>query len=195
MTIEERRTSRYDALLAAGIGLLGAADGPAVSVRAACRAAGLTERYFYESFTDRDSYVRAVYAHVGEQARAAIAGAAYAPDRVEAPVRAFVELVLDNPCVGRVLLQAPLTEPAIGGSGVALVPSFVELVRAQLSALEPEDQQLVAVGVVGALTALFMAYLDGTVAVTRTKFLAHCVRVVSSAAERAMIETTNRRTV
>lgn len=192
MTIEQRRKSRYDALLAAGIGLLGSPEGPAVSVRAACRAAGLTERYFYESFTDRDHYVRAVYSHVGEQARRAIADAAHAHDRAEAPVRAFVELVLDNPSVGRVLLLAPLSEPAISGSGTALVPSFVELVRAQLTSLEPEDQQLVAIGVVGALTALFVGYLDGTITVSRTKLLAHCVRLVSGAAERAMIETTNR---
>ena len=36
-----------------------AAAGPAVTVRAVCRQAGLTERYFYESFTDRDEFVRA----------------------------------------------------------------------------------------------------------------------------------------
>lgn len=194
MTIEERRKSRREALLAAGIGLLGSPDGPAASVRGACRAAGLTERYFYESFTDRDQYVRAVYAHVGEQARTTISDAvrtARPRDRAEAPVRAFVELVLDNPSVGRVLLLAPLSEPAIGGSGVALVPSFVELVRAQLTSLDPDEQQLVAVGVVGALTALFVGYLDGTISTPRERFLAHCVQLVSGAAERAMIETTD----
>lgn len=194
MSIEERRKSRHEALLAAGITLLGSPDGPAASVRGACRTAGLTERYFYESFTDRDQYVRAVYQHVGEQARSAITTAvdsSHGHDRAEAPVRAFVELVLDNPSVGRVLLLAPLTEPAIGGSGLALVPSFVELVRAQLTSLTADDQQLVAVGVVGALTALFVGYLDGTITTPREKFLAHCVRLVGSAAERAMIENTN----
>ena len=47
--------------IAAGVGLLGGAAGPALTVRAVCRAAGLTERYFYESFADRDEFVRAVY--------------------------------------------------------------------------------------------------------------------------------------
>lgn len=46
----------------AGVDLLGAPDGAAANVRAVCRAAELTERYFYESFTDRDTFVREVYA-------------------------------------------------------------------------------------------------------------------------------------
>lgn len=194
MNIEERRRARYERLLAVGVDMLGSSDGPSLGVRGACRAAGLTERYFYESFADRDQYVRNVYAHVGELARATIAdavGHARGRERAEAPVRAFVELVLDNPPVGRVLLLAPLTEPAIGGSGVALVPSFVELVRAELTSLDADDQRLVAVGVVGALTALFVGYLDGTITTPRDRFVAHCVRLVSRAGERAMIEQTH----
>ncbi len=186
MNLEERRNRRHDALLTAGVELLGAADGPSVNVRAACRSAGLTERYFYESFADRDAYVRAVYTHVGERARDTIARAvADAPeDLPEAAVRAFVELVLDNPTVGRVLLLAPLSEPAIGGSGAALVPDFVELVRAQLSTDDADERHLVAVGVVGALTALFVGYLDGSITTPREAFLAHCVRLVAEAGAR-----------
>nr|WP_296764625.1 TetR/AcrR family transcriptional regulator [Rhodococcus sp. (in: high G+C Gram-positive bacteria)] len=193
MSIEDRRKARHERLLAVGVDMLGSPDGPSASVRGACRAAGLTERYFYESFTDRDQYVRDVYAHVGELARRAITdavGPAPNPQRAEAPVRAFVELVLDKPSVGRVLLLAPLTEPAILGSGTALIPNFVELVRAELTSLDADEQHLVAVGVVGALTALFVGYLDGTVTTPRDRFVAHCVRLVSRAGERAMIERT-----
>lgn len=193
MNIDERRRQRHESLLAAGIELLGSPDGSAVSVRGVCRSAGLTERYFYESFDDRDSFVRAVYAHVGEQARQAIVDAVESSDqrdRVETPVRAFVELVLDNPSVGRVLLLAPFSESAIGGSGAALLPSFVELVQAQLVTDDPDDRHLIAVGVVGALTALFVGYLDGSITTPREKFVAHCVRLVSGASEHAMIEPT-----
>lgn len=186
MNLDERRQRRHDALLTVGVELLGAADGPSVSVRAACRRAGLTERYFYESFADRDAYVRAVYAHVGERARSTIADATASgsADLPEAAVRAFVELVLDHPSVGRVLLLAPLSEPAIGGSGAALVPSFVELVQAHLSSHNYADRHLVAVGVVGALTALFVGYLDGTITTPREKFLTHCARLVADAGTR-----------
>jgi AcrR family transcriptional regulator len=184
MSIDDRRRHRYTTLVDVGTSLLGAPAGPAVSVRAVCRAAKLTERYFYESFTDRDQFVRAVYAQVGERARASIEDAvenARGSAKAEAPVRAFVELVLDDPAAGRVLLLAPLSEPALGGSGAALVPGFVELVRAQLVDMDDDDAQLVAVGVVGALTALFAGYLDGTVTTPREKFVAHCVELVSEA--------------
>ncbi|MBJ7352744.1 MAG: TetR/AcrR family transcriptional regulator [Rhodococcus sp.] len=181
--LEERRSKRYDALLDAGIELLGAQEGPAVNVRAVCRAAGLTERYFYESFTDRDTFVRAVYAWVGARAQEALENAvagASPKDGVAAPVRAFVEIVVDEPRMGRVLLIAPLAEPALSRRGLDLLPGFVELVRARLP--ESADRQLVAVGTVGALTALFIGFLDGTLDATRDALVAHCIRILEQAA-------------
>ena len=63
---------RRDKLVAAGVELLGGAAGPALTVRAVCRESGLTERYFYESFADRDEFVRAVYDHVCSTAMSAL---------------------------------------------------------------------------------------------------------------------------
>lgn len=184
--LEERRSKRYDALLAAGVELLGSPDGPAVNVRAVCRTAGLTERYFYESFADRDAFVRAVYAWVGTRAQGALLDAVMqastAEDTIAAPVRAFVELIIDEPRTGRVLLIAPLAEPALSRRGLDLLPGFVELVHSQLPATE--DRQLIAVGTVGALTALFIGYLDGTLTVTREALMAHCIRLISEASVR-----------
>ncbi|MDV6303633.1 MULTISPECIES: TetR/AcrR family transcriptional regulator [Rhodococcus] len=184
--LEERRSKRYDALLAAGVELLGSPDGPAVNVRAVCRTAGLTERYFYESFADRDAFVRAVYAWVGTRAQGALLDAVMqastAEDTIAAPVRAFVELIIDEPRTGRVLLIAPLAEPALSRRGLDLLPGFVELVHSQLP--DTEDRQLIAVGTVGALTALFIGYLDGTLTVTREALVAHCIRLISEASVR-----------
>lgn len=186
--IEERRATRRDALLAAGIGLLGAEGGAAVSVRAVCRAATLTERYFYESFTDRDEFVRAVYEDVGRQAHdalvAAVSSAASPRERAAAAVSAFVELMVDDPARGRVLLLAPLTEPALGGRGLELAPAFVLLVHEQLSQVpDPDERQMTAVGLVGALTSLFIGYLDGTITAPRDRFVAHCVALLQSAGQ------------
>lgn len=57
--LQDRQALRRDELVSAGVALLGSEGGPALTVRAVCRAAGLTERYFYESFADRDEFVRA----------------------------------------------------------------------------------------------------------------------------------------
>ncbi|MGH4028814.1 TetR/AcrR family transcriptional regulator [Actinomycetota bacterium Odt1-20B] len=186
-----RRTRRAD-LLAAGVALLGAPGRPGVTVRAACRRARLTERYFYESFGDRDAFVREVYAHVGAVAHEVLAGAvrdahggegAADPEKVaRAAVEAFVDLLVETPETARVLLLAPLREPVLGGQGLALVPAFVALVHDQLSAVtDPAERHMAALGLVGALTNLFIAHLDGTLAVDRRRLTDHCVALVVSA--------------
>jgi AcrR family transcriptional regulator len=185
-TLDDRRAARHGLLLDAGLDLLGTEGSLAVSVRAVCRHAKLTERYFYESFADREQLVQAVYAHVGEQARQALIDAVReAPDpraAAEAAVTAFVELMVDDPRKGRVLLLAPMTDPALSRSGVELLPAFASLVREQLTAGDDLDRQLVAVGLVGALSNIFIAYLNGTLEASRERLVAHCVGLVLGAA-------------
>ena len=185
--IEERRRVRRERLLTAGTDLIGAPGGAIANVRAVCRAAELTERYFYESFTDRDTFVREVYAHVAEQAREALASAvASAPPTgvAEAAVRAFVGLAVDDPAKGRVLLLAPLREPALSSRGLELAPAFVALVEGRLTGIEDRAyRHLVAVGLVGAFTSMFMGYLEGDVTVSREMLVAHCVSLLEHAGE------------
>lgn len=183
-TLTDRKALRREQLIEAGIGLLGDEDGSAVTVRAVCRAAGLTERYFYESFTDRDAFVLAVYEYVGAQAHQALVDAV--PDssqdsrkRAEAAVTAFVRLMLDDPRKGRVLLLAPTTDLALSARGVALLPAFASLVREQLPPRTDEtDREMTAIGFVGALTHLFIAYLNGMLQVSREALIDHCVRLL-----------------
>ena len=88
--LQDRQTLRRDELIGAGVDVLGGEGGSALTVRAVCRAAGLTERYFYESFDDRDDFVKAVYDHVCNTAMAALTSAATPRDAVER----FVALVV-----------------------------------------------------------------------------------------------------
>ncbi|MGW4488925.1 TetR/AcrR family transcriptional regulator [Amycolatopsis sp. NPDC004368] len=186
-TLDDRKAARRDQLVAAGLDLLGTEGSAAVSVRAVCRHAHLTERYFYESFADREELVVAVYEHVGELARHALIDAVRdAPDprrRAERAVRAFVELIVDDPRRGRVLLLAPLTDPALTRRGRHLLPAFAALIGEQLSHGDETDRMLVAIGLVGALSNVFIAYLDGTLRVGRERLVAHCVRLVLGADE------------
>lgn len=185
-TLDDRKAARRGLLLDAGLDLLGTEGSAAVSVRAVCRHAKLTERYFYESFADREQLVHAVYAHVGEQAQQALIDAlreAPSPQTAaEAAVTAFVELMVDDPRKGRVLLLAPMTDPALSQRGVELLPAFAALVREQLTAGDDLERQLVAVGLVGALSNIFIAYLNGTLDASRERLVAHCVGLVLGAA-------------
>ncbi|MDQ2636910.1 MAG: TetR/AcrR family transcriptional regulator [Actinomycetota bacterium] len=170
--LPDRQALRRDELVSAGVALLGSEEGPALTVRAVCRAAGLTERYFYESFADRDEFVRAVYDDVCARAMATLTTAETPREAVER----FVELMVDDPTGGRVLLLAPEVEPVLVHSGAEWMPNFIELLQQKLTRItEPALAAMVATGLIGALTALFTAYLDGRLTATREQFIDYCV--------------------
>ena len=177
--LQDRQTLRRDELIAAGVNVLGGADGGALTVRGVCRAAGLTERYFYESFGDRDDFVRAVYDHVCSTAMTALTSSTTPRDAVER----FVALMVDDPVRGRVLLIAPEREPVLTKSGAEWMPSFIDLIQHKLTRItDSAVQAMVATGLVGALTALFTAYLNGRLEATREQFIDYCVEMLLSRA-------------
>ncbi len=150
-----------------------------MTVRAVCRQAELTERYFYESFTDRDEFVRAVYDDVCGTAMTTLLSSETPRDAVEA----FVALMVDDPSRGRVLLLAPAREPVLTRSGAEWMPQFIALLQYRLTEItDPALQAMVATGLVGALTALFTAYLDGRLAATREQFVDYCSGMLLSRA-------------
>ena len=177
--LEDRQVLRRDELIAAGVQLLGGEGGPAVTVRAVCRETGLTERYFYESFTERDEFVRAVYDDVCARAMSALMSATTPREAVER----FVALMVDDPVRGRVLLLAPAVEPVLVRSGAEWMPSFIDLLQRKLTQIgDPVRQKMIATSLIGGLTALFTAYLDGRLAASREQFIDYCVEMLLSRA-------------
>jgi AcrR family transcriptional regulator len=177
--LEDRQVLRRDELIAAGVQLLGGEGGPAVTVRAVCRETGLTERYFYESFADRDVFVRAVYDDVCARAMSALMSATTPREAVER----FVALMVDDPVRGRVLLLAPAVEPVLVRSGAEWMPSFIDLLQRKLTQIgDPVRQKMIATSLIGGLTALFTAYLDGRLAASREQFIDYCVEMLLSRA-------------
>ena len=177
--LEDRQVLRRDELIAAGVQLLGGDGGPAVTVRAVCRETGLTERYFYESFTERDEFVRAVYDDVCARAMSALMSATTPREAVER----FVALMVDDPVRGRVLLLAPAVEPVLVRSGAEWMPSFIDLLQRKLTQIgDPVRQKMIATSLIGGLTALFTAYLDGRLAASREQFIDYCVEMLLSRA-------------
>jgi AcrR family transcriptional regulator len=184
-TLADRRATRRRQLLDAGLDLLGGEGGSAaVAVRAVCRRSRLTERYFYESFPDRDALVLAVYEEVAQEAHATLEEATARGDgdpakAARAAIEAMVELMVDDPRKGRVLLVAPVTEPVLASRTMELAPGITRMIRDQLSSdVSDTDRDLIATGALGALMALFHSYLQGTVRVGRDEFVAHCVRLL-----------------
>ena len=185
-TMDERRTARREQLIEAGLDLIGNGGTTSVTVRAACRKAGLTQRYFYESFADRDDLVTSVFETVAEEASLAIIAATTncSPDPVSV-ARAAVEAVMimldDDPRKGRVLFVAPMTDEALYAKRSELAPVVTALVRDQLdSRATDEERDLVAVSLVGATSYMFFEYLTGRLKVSRDALAEHCVRLLLS---------------
>ena len=177
--LASRLAVRRDNLITAGVQLLGSDSGSALTVRTVCRKAALTERYFYESFSDRDEFVRAVYDDVCTQAMTALTSANTPREAVEQ----FVELMVDDPVRGRVLLLAPTVEPVLSRSGAEWMPNFIDLLQRKLSRVgDPVLQNMIATSLVGGLSSLFTTYLNGRLGATRNQFIDFCVHLLLNTA-------------
>jgi AcrR family transcriptional regulator len=200
-TLDTRRDTRRRRLLEVGFELLGGQGSAAVTVRSVCRHAKLTDRYFYENFADRDGLLVAVYQQVAEQFRdamavavgTAVAEAAPGPVAPEAVARsavlAFVGLLTGDPRKGRVLLLAPMTDAALSAHAVGLMPMFGELIRVQLAeapggaqTTTALDERMTATALIGALSNLFVRWLDGTLEASEQELTDYCVRLLLTAA-------------
>ncbi len=114
----ERLATRRNRLLAAGLELLGAEqrDIAGVTVRNVCRQAGLAARYFYESFTDKDEFVGAVYdwavADLAATTQAVVA-AVPAHEQTRAGIANIVRTITGDARVGRLLFSTQLANLVI----------------------------------------------------------------------------------
>lgn len=196
-TLDVRRDARRRRLMEVGFELLGGQGSAAVTVRSVCRHAKLTDRYFYESFADREELLVAVYDQVAEEARDVLAGAVADavtgagrgdPETIaRAAVESFLGLITGDPRKGRVLLLVPMTDAALSARAVELMPMFAELIRVQLAANgsavpeAPLEERMTATALIGALSNLFIRWLDGTLAASEPELTDYCVRMLLTA--------------
>ena len=114
----ERVAGRRRRLLDAGLDLLGAAgkDPAELTVRAICGQAALGVRYFYESFTDKDHFVGAVFdsviADIAATTQAAVASAAPG-EQARAAMANVVRAISADTRVGRLLFSVELSNTEI----------------------------------------------------------------------------------
>ena len=103
---------------------------------AVCAEAGLTERYFYESFADREALLLAVFDRITHEATEAIlaaisASAREARARTRAAITAFVELMTDDPRKGRVAFVEAMGSEALVRRRYESISAFAALLGDQ----------------------------------------------------------------
>jgi AcrR family transcriptional regulator len=171
---EDRQAERRKRLLEAGLEAFGERGFHAVGVREVCSVAKLTERYFYESFANREALFLAVYREAAGRIRDAITAAhAKARQEITALARAGLEATLrafrDDPRLARILLlEVFAVGEDIGEARFVVSQEFADEIATITSAFYPNlatsnlNAQLIGNGLYGSTVYIAMRWaLDG----------------------------------
>jgi AcrR family transcriptional regulator len=179
----ERKAERRGRLLETALELLGTEGWAGTTVRSVCAHAKLNPRYFYESFTDLDALVLALFDEVAlDTSRALLAAAAQAPaGDAEAAARAaigtFITHVTDDPRIARVLFAEALGNEALARRRLdamhemwGILATFGRGYYGEAAGADPIADVAAAL-LVGGMTELLLAWLDGRLALTREQLI------------------------
>ncbi len=178
-TLEVRSVDRRTQLIQAGFELLGDHGASGLTMRAACRTAGLSLRYFYESFSNREQLVMAVYDAISDELRDRV-GSVDSSGDLESTIRTALDecatFFEEDPRRARVLLREPLADDTLRAHSSQQVPIFVLSVAAMLGsgreALSITSESTLAMSasaLSGALASLFLDWSDGHLEVSKAE--------------------------
>lgn len=172
VSAEERVNGRRERLLDAGLQRYGTDGWAATGVKDICREAGLTDRYFYESFDDGVALFTAVFDRATDRLLERVAHAVAAVDpepqaQISAAIRSFVEALAADPRVARIVFS----EAGAVGAGAeahmrATLRRFAALIVATARPHVPADTpervlQMGALALVGAMERVIVDWQDG----------------------------------
>ena len=186
----ERAAARRRRLLDAGLELLaGSDDPPELTVRALCGQAGVSARYFYESFTDKDVLVAAVFdsviADIAATTQAAVA-AAPSDEQIRAGITNLVRTIAGDARVGRLLFNPQLSNPVLARKRAGLGGFFAILsgqhVTTAYRVRESESVKALAFFVVGGVGQTIAAWVAGDVDMTPEQVVDHLVSALDALA-------------
>lgn len=159
--------------------LVGTQGVAAMTMRAVCREAGLSQKFFYESFTDTDQLLHAVYRAALDVARHAVdesdSPATDLPSQMRQRVDAAARLVREDPRICRILLIEPVADLRLR-----------RYVRETLAATfrgGADDNPRIKMHYAttfGAIISLFVEWTEGNLGEDRAAFVDHVTDLLSS---------------
>lgn len=170
LTTEQRVAERRERLLAAALEIFAAKGFGAAKVRDVCREAKLTERYFYESFTDKEALLMAlgdgIVVDLVMEAGPAITLFPTDPRAaLSLGAQAVVSALTDDPRKARILfVEVVGVSPAVEDRRRALIGTIAQVVGdAALAGRKhggerPIEVELIARSLIGAAQELLVAF-------------------------------------
>jgi AcrR family transcriptional regulator len=186
VSADERIAARRAKLLAAGLELFGTRGFAATGVKDVCREAGLTDRYFYESFEDSNALFVAIFDRLTDElfrsvAEAVVDAEGDAERELHNAITVFVETLATDPRKPRVLFtEAAAAGPQAAAHMRATLRRFAELVAATARRHLPadtldEDVQLIALSLVGLLERAITEREEGALDIPLDRLVDRCV--------------------
>jgi AcrR family transcriptional regulator len=189
---EERITERRKRLIDAGVEIFGTSGYRTATVESICARAGLTKRYFYESFTDSQALFLVCYRRSADEIHEAlvrsVAGApANAVARLRAAVEGYFGAIDADPRRARITLVEVLGISAdVTKAYRAQTERFAGSIEAlgadtfARSKLSRSQFHLVALGVLGAVTTIATQWLLSDRTPSRQQVVAATNLIVSA---------------
>jgi len=190
----ERLAQRRRQLLDAGLELLGGTDDPPeLTVRALCTQAGVSARYFYESFTDKDQLVATVYdwviADIAATTQAAVA-AAPRDEQNRAGIVNLVRMIADDVRIGRLLFNPALSNAVLARKRAEVGGVFALLSGQHVTTAYqlPENgwTKSVAHFVVGGVGQTISAWVSGDIELNQAQLVEQLTRILDGLAAREL---------
>lgn len=191
-TMSDRSAERREQLLEVGFDLLGTAGAPAVTLRAVCRGAGLSSRYFYENFASREEFLAAIYdrTEAALLARLVPADGDIRERSIRDVLDTCAEYFAEDPRRARALLREPMSDKTLRAHQSGRSPVFLAAAIPALGAVDehllPRDAEELAVlaaALSGVVISLYLEWLDGYLALERDELAEVATRLVTAIAQ------------
>ena len=193
VTAEERRADRRARMIEAGLDVLGEHGIADMTMTAVCVRAGLTERYFYESFGNLDELLLALFDELSTELADTILDALEAapPDllaRCRAATAALMAVLVEDPRKARIFSES-IGSDALRERRDGSVRAYAALLADQmrlLCGITAEDDQphleMITTMLVGGLAEAVAGWVSGGLRVTREDLIEDAARVAVAAA-------------
>lgn len=185
---EQRRAERRAQLVEAALEIWQEQGWAAVTMRGVCAQAGLTDRYFYESFTDRDALLGTVWDQMRDETldmlTSVIASASDegALDQLRAVLDAVVHHIADEPARAQIIFGdhagSAVLEQRRRDTVQMATDLMIGLARPYLR--EGVDEQALRINTllgIGGFIELMLAWRSGLVESTTDEIVAHLADV------------------
>ncbi|TSE01849.1 TetR/AcrR family transcriptional regulator [Skermania sp. ID1734] len=177
VSAEERRELRRNQLLDACLDIVSSAGMATTTIEAVSRQAGLTKRYFYESFRTRDALFEALAERLITEINSGVLdslsdSASELVDRARNGVGWVITVLTDDPRKARFfteLIGSELLKETVGGAEHTLARLLTDLLLADSDSTQAQRDrlQLAALVIVSGTAQAVTSWLDGKLPVSR----------------------------